>query len=115
MNWKLGTVLLVSLICASTIIPNNSIEGVSDVKTNSLVPFNLHKRTGNELQKRSINEFCAPYCKDQCSKREEAKYKNYCDVAKKVHKNIPTLYGKSSKTKENYTFLNEGKDEILDY
>jgi len=37
------------------------------------------------------------------------------DVAKKVHKNIPTLYGKSSKTKENYTFLNEGKDEILDY
>merc|ERR1712080_172307 len=41
MDWKVGTLFVICMVCASTIIPNNSFTSeIKNVKTNSIVPLN---------------------------------------------------------------------------
>lgn len=122
MDWKVGTLFVICMVCASTIIPNNSFTSeIKNVKTNSIVPLNLlntgnakasagvkQSPTNQQVFKQSrMNDLCAPYCKDQCAKNEEEMYKKYYETARKVHEFIPSLYGPKrdlyNKSEENAT------------
>jgi len=106
MDWKVGTLFVLCMVCASTMIPNNSISSeIKNVKTNSIVPLNLLNpgnansgaktaTTNQQVFKQSrMNDLCAPYCKNQCAKNEQEMYQKYYETARKVHEFIPSLYG----------------------
>lgn len=97
MDWKVGTLFVIGLVCASAMMPANFQSNIKDVKQNAIVPLltgrrpvNLHENT-QAFSK--VQDICKPFCKQQCRTNEEIHYKEYYETARQVHKIIPSLHG----------------------
>jgi len=97
MDWKVGTLFVIGLVCASAMMPANFQSQIKDVKQNAIVPL-LTARRPVQLQDNTqaltkVQDMCRPFCKQQCRSAEEIYYKEYYETARQVHKIIPSLYG----------------------
>lgn len=119
MDWKVGTLFVVCLVCASAMMPTNFQSNIKDVKQNAIMPL-LTARRPVKLQDNTqalakVQDMCKPFCAQQCRNIEEVYSKEYYETARQVHNIIPSLYGMAKGTRGNQDFAGSDGDDVSAY
>jgi hypothetical protein len=119
MDWKVGTLFVVCLVCASAMMPTNFQSNIKDVKQNAIMPLLTARRPGqfqdNTHALTKVQEMCKPFCAQQCRKVEEVYRKEYYETARQVHNIIPSLYGMAKGTQGNQDYADSNRDDVTAY